>query len=178
MADPATMTAVSMGMSAAGGLLGASGAKQSAAAESEMYQYRAGIAMVNKKIAEQNADYALKVGEQETVRFGMRTRQNIGQIKATQSGSGLDVNTGTAALVRESAHDIARMDMATIRQNAARQAYGHRIEAWQAESEASLLQKASTNAKAAGKINALSSLLSGASSVSSKWTQAKQTGIY
>lgn len=178
MADPATMTMVSMGMSAAGGLLGAGSAKQSAAAESRMYDYKAGIALQNKRIEEQNRDYAFKVGEQEAGRYGIKARQNIGSIKAAQSGTGLDVNTGTAAQVRESAHDIAAMDMATIRQNAARQAYGYSVKAWEAGQEARLYGMASENAKAAGKTNAIASLLSGATSVSSKWQQAKQTGIY
>jgi len=178
MADPATMTALSIGSSAIGGLLGASGTKQSARAESEMYQYRAGIALANKRIEEQNADYAFKVGEQEAMRFGVKTRQNLGSIRAAQSGSGLDVNFGTSAQVRDSAHDLAAMDMSTIRQNAARQAYGYKVKAWEAEQESKLYGMAANKAKAAGNINMFSSLISGASSVSSKWSQAKQTGIY
>lgn len=176
MAGPATMAALSIGSSVAGGLLGAAGAKQSAQAESEMYQYKAGIALANKKIEEQNADYAFKVGEQEAGRFGIKTRQNIGSIRAAQSGSGLDVNTGSAVQVRESAHDLAAMDMATIRQNAARQAYGYKVKAWEAGQEATLYGMAASKAKTAGNINVLSSLISGASSVSSKWMQAKQVG--
>ncbi len=177
MADPVTMMTVgSMGLSAVGGLLGASGAKQSAAAESRMYQYKAGIAQANKKIEEQNADYAYKVGEQESARFGLKSRQQIGSLRAAQSGSGIDVNSGTASLVRDSAHDLARMDMSTIRQNAARQAYGYSVKAWEAGQEANLYGMASENAQRTGKINAFSSLLTGATSVASKWQQGKQVG--
>jgi len=176
--DPGTLAIGSMGLSAASGLLGAAGAKQSAEAESRMYQYRAGLALANKKIEEQNADYALKVGEQEAGRFGIRARQQAGSIRAAQSGSGLDVNSGTAALVRSSAHELAMQDMATIRQNAARQAYGYSVKAWEAGQESQLYGMASQNAQAAGRINAISSLLSGATSVSNKWLQAKQTGIF
>jgi hypothetical protein len=178
MADPATMAVLSIGSSVAGGLLGASGAQQSAKAESEMYQYKAGIALANKRMEEQNANYAYKVGEQETARYGIKARQNIGSIRAAQSGSGLDINSGSAAQVRESAHDLAGMDMATIRQNAARQAYGYTVKAWEAEQEAGLLSRAASNAKQAGKINMFASLIGSASSVSSKWSQAKQTGIF
>jgi len=178
MASPASLAIVGIGSSAAGGIFGAIGAKKTAAAQADMYRYQAGAAQFNKKIAEQNRDYALASGELEAGRYGLKAQQTAGSIKARQAASGISVNTGSAVDVQESAHSIAKTDMGTIRNNAARVAYGYSVEAMQQDLQSGLYMKAASNAKAAGNINAMSSLISGASSVASKWGQASSAGIF
>jgi len=174
----APLAIFSMGSSALGGIMGAIGAKKTAAAQADMYNYQAGVAQYNKQIAIQNENYSFASGEQEAGRYGMKAAQQAGQIRAQQGASGVDVNSGSAAAVQESQHTVAQIDMGTIRQNAARQAYGYAVEAQGQQFQSDLYGMAAKNVKAAGNINAISSLLSGASSVSSKWLQASQAGIF
>lgn len=189
MTAPA-LAGVGIGASILGTGLGMAGAQTSTdaalrqnRAQVSAYQYQAGVADLNRKIAEQNRDYAVAAGEQEAMGYGLKARQQMGKIKVAQGASGLDVNSGSAVDVRESQKLVAGMDMATIRNNAARVAYGHAMEAASATAQKGLYEKAAADTSAAegsikksGKIAMLSSLISGASSVSSKWLQAKQYG--
>lgn len=175
--DPVILTAISIGTTALGAGVSAFGSMKSGEAQAGMYNYQASIAKVNQQIAKQNADYALAAGEVEAQRSGMKTRAQIGETRAIQGASGLDVNTGSAARVRTSEAEIGLQDQALIRSNAARRAYGYEVEGEQQKSQASLYGMAAENASSAGKIGALSSILGGASSVSSKWLQASQIGV-
>jgi len=59
MASPITAIAgVGMAASAVGGILGGIGAKQSGQANAAAYRYKAGVALLNKQINEQNASWA------------------------------------------------------------------------------------------------------------------------
>ncbi len=176
--DPATLAVTSMAASGGGSLLSAFGNLAQGKAQSQMYQYQAGVAQFNQKIAKQNEDYALAVWEQEAGRYGMKARQQIGTTRAIKGASNLDVNSGSAAETVASERTVAGMDMATIRQNAARTAYGYKVEGVKYGAEAGMYQSAASNVSKASKLAAFGSLLSGVTSVSSKWLQASQSGIF
>lgn len=176
--DPITLTAISLGATALGSGVGAVGSIMGGQAQSGMYKYQAGIAQMNQQIAEQDADYSRSVGEVEAQQSGMKTRFQIGNIKAGQSGSGLDVNSGSAALVRKSQHEVGMEDQAVIRSNAAKRAYGYEVEAAQQTAQGQVYKMAAEKSETAGTIGAITSILGGASSVSGKWLQAKQVGIF
>lgn len=158
--------------------MSASGAMQEGEAVSATALYKAGVAKVNKDIALQNADYEYYVGAHEAQRVGLAGRERMGQIRATQGASGLDVNFGSNQRVQESQQSIVSHDQRTVRANAARRAYGHEIEALSATHSGELYKAAATNAKTAASIKATTSLLSGAASVSSKWLGASQAGMF
>ena|SRR5882757_386847 len=178
MADPLTIAGIGMGASAAGSILGAFGAEQGGQAQSQMYQYQAAIAQMNSKIAKQNADYTRAVGEVQAQQSGMKTRAQVGQTVATQGASGLDVNKGSNVAVRQSETEIGQYEQTVIRSNAAKKAYGYEVEAASDTAQANLDTMAASQAEKAGDIGALSSLLGGASSVSSKWLQGRQIGLF
>lgn len=176
--DPGSIAAAGIGSSLLGSLTGTFGAMSGGEAQSQMFQYQAGVAQLNKKIALQNADYSRATGEVQAQESGMKTAALLGTQKATQGAGGLAVNSGSNADVRSSTEDIGGFDQTTIRANAAKRAYGYEVEATQDESQSKLFQMAGDNALKAGKISALSSILGGASSVSSKWLQGNQQGLW
>ncbi len=178
MASPGILGGLGIAASIGGSLLSASGEKQKAAATSQMYTYQAGIADLNKRIALGNRDYAIYSGGEEAKRFGMKSAQVAGSIKAKQSASGVDVASGSSVDVQQSQKQVSDLDMATIRNNAARKAYGYQLEADTAEMQTQMYTAASSNSLAAGNIAALGSLISGASSVSSKWLQGNSQGLW
>lgn len=178
MASPTAVGTVGLGASAAGSLISAFGAKSTGDANAKMYSYQAGIAQLNSQIALQNADYARNKGEEEAVIEGRKGAQTLGQIKATQGASGLDVNSGSNKDVQESQIETTKLDLNQTRSNAAKTAYDYTVQSQQDISQAGLYDMASSNSRTAGNINAVASLVSGAGSVSTKWLAGNTAGLW
>jgi len=83
-------------------------------------RYQSSIADTNAKMAEQ--------GDLEASKENLKTQQTVGAIKAQQGASGVSVGSGSAALVRGGANLVGAVDEATIRNNAARKAWGYKIQ--------------------------------------------------
>lgn len=171
LADPITMMAVAgLTATAAGGVTSAIGGSYASDAKAQMYQYQAGVAGINAKIAKENADYSRYTGEIEAEKSGMKTKFQTGTMKTAQAAHGLDVNTGSTKDARESQHDVGLFDQAIIRSNAARRAYGFEIEEAKYKAEGDMYNKASESTKKAGKLSMIGSLIGTAGSVASKWS--------
>lgn len=177
MADPftaGTMAAVSIGTSLIGGGITAAGQAQAGASNAAQYKYRAGVAELNAKIARQNSDYAIEAGGTQAERAGLTTGFTIARQKVAQSGNGFDVNSGSAAAVRDSTRDIGIVDQNTIRTNAGRKALSFRNQAIGLDAEAQGSLMAGENAKTAARYAVAGTLIGTASSVASKWAQGSQ----
>lgn len=177
MGGPTALASIAGGANMGGSVLGAIGALTSGNANAAMYNYKAGMALINKQVADQNAQYAIESGGISAEERGLQGGQQIGATKVAQSGAGIDVNSGTAAVVRQNQTSAVGEDQAIIRWNASKKAYGQEVEAAQDTAESVLDTSAAANAKTAGQIGALSSILGGVSSVASKWSQANTLGI-
>jgi hypothetical protein len=167
-----------MGSSLMGGLTGALGSIMGGSSQSAMYKYQAGIATMNAKVAKQNAEYAIQSGESQSFQSGQKTRFQIGQQKTAQGASNLDVNSGSPSQVRDSQQAVGMVDQSTIRTNAGRKAYGFEVESAQDTAQAGADLAAAKNATTAGDIGAFSSIIGSAGSVSSKWLQGNQIGLW
>lgn len=178
MADPVTLGMMSLATTAIGGGISAFGAQKAGAATQQMYNYQAGVARINSQIDKQNQEYALNQGEAEAQRYGLKAGQRMGEIKVAQAASNLDVNSGSAVDVRDSQHKVSEMDMTQIRSNAAKTAYDFDVKSVMDLNQASLDVMAGQNAKIAGDIKAAESFIGTASSVSSKWMQGQQAGMW
>lgn len=179
MADPISMVAVgSMAASAAGGIVSGLGAEQSAEANAQAYRYKAGVAQLNKQINKQNAAWALQSGDIQAMESGMKAGQQIAETKVIQAASNLDVNSGSAAAVRDTQTTVAAFDQNVIRWDASKTAYGYETKAVTDEAETNLDKMAASQSEEAGKYAMWSSFLGGASSVSSKWMQGSQAGAF
>lgn len=165
------------GASVASTALSIFGTLKAGSSAAASYKYKAGMALINKQLALQNADYARKIGEVQAGESGLKSRFQMGKILTGQSASGFDVNSGSAVGVRSSQQKIAQIDQGLIRANAARRAYGYDVEAAKDEAESGMNLRAASDVKSASKLTAITSLISGASSVADKWTQASQYGL-
>jgi hypothetical protein len=177
MADPVTLAGISTGTTITGSLLSAFGKAYAGEAQAGMYNYQAGIARMNQRIALQNADYERNVGEVQAQESGMKTRAEVGATTAAQASKGLDVNRGSTVDVRTSEVEIGQQNENIIRANAGRRAYGYDVEAVQDTAQAGLYDMAAKSSKIEGGIGALGSLLSGGTSVADKWLKAGTIGI-
>lgn len=178
MTSPSAVGGAGLGMSLAGGLLSAFGAEKAGAAQQQMYNYQAAVAQINSKIDIQNADYAVNQGEQQSTAYGMKEAQTFGQIRASEGASNIDVNSGSASQVQSSERAVGAIDTTTIRSNAAKVAYDYDTKSTMDLNQATLDTMAGVNAKTAGDINAASSVLGTVGSVSTKWAQGTQSGMF
>lgn len=176
MADPFSMMA--MAASAGSGILGAVGAVQQGQSQGAMYNYQAGVAGVNAELARRNADYALTTGEQQAGIQGMKARAQIGQTTARMGASGVAVGSGSSKDVLASEHSISQMEQGITRNNAARQAYGYNVDAAMGVAQAGAYNAAADDARSAGNLKAIGSILGGVSSVSSKWSSGTSSGLF
>src|SRR6266704_1809969 len=93
MADPLTLG--TMGVAAAGGIVQGIGARFSGEAQGAAYRYKAGVALLNKQINEQNANWALESGDIKSMEEGLKAGEEIGQ-NTRRSGSVRYANAGGA----------------------------------------------------------------------------------
>jgi hypothetical protein len=154
--------AISVLADAAGALESAYGAKESAA-------YQAEVARINAGTAGWNAKQTMQAGEVAAANKGLQTRAQIGAMKAGQGASGVDVNTGSALDTRVGTSAIGMTDARTITSDAAKRAYGYET------NQASFLGEAN-QAEEAGNIGAISSLITGISSVSNDFAKWQMVG--
>jgi len=161
-----------------GGITSAIGGFEQGQAEKRMYDYQAGIARLNAQISEQNAKYASDVGELQAGMYGTKAAQQLGAIKSTQASHGLDIRSGSAAQVQASERLVSATDMAAIRSNAARTAFNYREMAQQGAAQAGLDVMAGRTAATAGMIRAATSIIGGATSVSSQWLTGQKAGLW
>ena len=174
----AALGAVGIGATLAGGITSAIGAESSAAATQQSYNYQAGVAQINSTIDLRNADYARSQGETQAMQYGLQAGQRQAQIRNTQAASGLDVNSGSAAAVQASQKTITGIDTAQIRSNAAKTAYDYDVKSTMDLNQSTLDVMAGDNAITAGNFQAASSILGSVGSVSSKWMQGSQSGMF
>jgi hypothetical protein len=159
----------------AGGGISAFGAYEGGQARAASANYQAQVAANNAKIAQWNASMEAASGAAKESAQGMKTAASAGTAKAAQGASGIDVNTGSAANVRQAVAKLGALDALTIRSNTARSVYGYEVAATSDEAQSQLLSAEAKQAGEAGDISALGTFLSSASSVGSKFA-SMQTG--
>lgn len=118
----------SMGLSAIGAITSAF--TQSAAYKAQG-DYEATVANTNAKLAQLQSKQTLEAGDIEASRKDLQTQQAVGATRAQQGASGVDVASGSSALVRNSIQSVGQQDELTIRSNAQKQAWGYQTEAMQ-----------------------------------------------
>lgn len=159
----------------AGAVISGAGAIQAGQAQQKAATYQAQVAKNNSLIAEQNAQHAEEAGLAQAQASSLKARATSGRIRAAQAASGIDVNTGSAVDVQESAAEQGHQDTETVMSNAELQAYGYRSQGTGFNAQAGLDEQVARQAPIGAAFSATGGLLSSASSVGSKWAQAGGT---
>ncbi|MCO7513713.1 hypothetical protein NJF44_01335 [Pseudomonas guariconensis] len=142
MCAVAAIPFIAMGASA---LIGAQQAQQQGAATAEAN-------LQNAAFADAAASDAIKRGEFEADQSRIDTRAMIGAQRAGFAANGIDVNSGSAADVQDDTAALGEQDALTIKNNAAREAWGYRTQAQQN-------RMAASNARRSGQAGMFGSLL-------------------
>lgn len=163
------MVAASLGSAA----VGAYGSIYAGQAASNAANYNAAIQMQNSEQAKRNSEIASQSGMANQNIQQLKTRAQVGSIKANQGASGVGIHSGSSMDVSESAAVLGEMDALTIRSRATREAYGYETQAVDFQNKATLERQEAKNAKTASYINAGSSLLGGAEDAYGKYKKYK-----
>lgn len=107
--------------------------------------YEADTEGQNVEIARLMGRDALQRGLLDEWSFRRGASQVQGQQRARLAGSGVDVNTGSAAYLQEEMIVATDLDALAIRQNAGREAYGYEVEAYGASRRQGLAQLEATS---------------------------------
>jgi hypothetical protein len=178
MASPQVLAGGSIGGAGAGGIIGGIGSLLSGQSQAAASTYKAGVAQLNKQINTQNAAWASEAGQIQAQESGMKARSQIGQTKVVQAASGFDVNSGTGSKVRQDQSTVADYDQNVIQWDAAKTAYGYETKATMDQAQSNLDVMAASSETEAGELGMATSFINAGSSVSSKWLQASQAGVF
>ena len=144
------------------------GQSNAAAASAGQANYQAQLARNNQMVAEWNAQRALEQGRVAEQQQRFKTAQVIGAQRAALASQGGDVNSGSPLDIVGDSARAGEFDAQTVRNNAAMQAYGFRVQAANAGAQSNLYSANAANATAALPFALGSSLLGGASSLFGK----------
>ena len=160
---------LSSAASLVGAVTGARGAIDAGGANADAATYQAAVARNNKIISDQNATYALQAGKASESNQRQKTAQTIGAQRAAMAANGIDIGSGSPLNLQADTAMIGELDALTIRNNALRNAINFSRQASDFGANASLLDRRAESSRNAGNLNAISSIVGGASSVSDKW---------
>jgi len=116
----------------------------------------------NAQVAELQAADAVERGAAEESRFRSGVRLMIGSQRAGQAASNVDVGFGSAVDVQADAAMLGELDALTIRTNAAREAWGFKVQAEDSRRRAEIQRKEGVMLEASG----------GAQATAQRWQMA------
>lgn len=149
-----------------------SAAKQAGIATREAAESEAQLSDFNASVADAQAQDAVQRGQDEESRYRTGVRDLIGSQRAGYAASGVAVEFGSAVDVQADAAFLGELDALTIRNNAAREAWGMKVQAVDLRKRAEIQRKTGAMAEATGReqqkaarIGAATTLVAGAGSL-------------
>lgn len=156
-------------MALVGAAVSAYGSYESAKSNAAAANYQSQVAKNNAQIAQQNAVFSAQAGAAKESAQGMKNAAAVGNLKAKQAASGVDVDTGSSANVMAAAKELGSLDLGTTRSNTSKEVYGYEVAATGDTAQAQLLQSEASNYSNMAPISALGTFLTGAGSAGSKY---------
>lgn len=145
------LTGVGTAVSVAGQLKAGGAAKRAGEAERRAAESQAELLDYNAAVADLQAQDAIERGGEEEARFRQRIRATIGAQRAGFAASNIDVGYGSAVDVQADAAFLGELDALTIRTNAAREAWGYKVEATDIRKRAEIARREGVMLEAAGR---------------------------
>lgn len=152
------------------------GAMQQGKAAAAQAEYQAAVGRNNAILATRAADDARLRGEEAARRRAVETRQLSGRQRAVLAANGVLVDQGSALDLTSDTAEIGKLDELTIRSNAEREALGYEAQGMNFNASAQLNDMRADNARSSAMGSAFGTVLTGATSVASKWYQYRKEG--
>lgn len=104
---------------------------------------------INSRLSTMQSDDALRRGDEAAGEVIRKASQVRGSQRAAYAAQGIDVDSGSAALLQDESDTAGRVDAVTIRNNAWREAWGYKVEAAQASASGQFAKRAADTAATA-----------------------------
>lgn len=164
----AVMTAIALGSLALGAFSTVQqvrGQRKAGKLANEAAQEEAALIDYNATIADQQAADALERGQERKQAVRSATRQVIGTQRAGFAGQGVDVSSGSAADVQADAAFLGELDALTEETNAAREAWGIKVQATDLRNRADVTRRTGVNQQKAANAASWGTAIGGAANV-------------
>lgn len=166
-----TLGTVATGLQVAGAITSTAGAYNKSKSDKAAYEYQAAVNRNNSTMAEWNARDAITRGQKAEQQQRLKTAALKSTQRASFAARGMALDEGSPLAILDDTAFMGEQDALTLRDNAARDAWGYRVQAGNYASDAGML---STRADAESPLKAgASSLLSNAGAVASSWYSRK-----
>lgn len=166
------MAGVGTGISTVGTIKAGNAQRRAGEAAQDAANSQGDLADANAAIAELQAEDAIQRGAEAESRYRMMVRTSIGAQRAGFAASNINVAYGSAVDVQEDAARLGELDALTIRTNAAREAWGYEVQAYNyrkggdiSRREGEMAAKAGRSAQTASRWDAAGGLFSAGSSL-------------
>lgn len=116
----------------------------------------------NASLSDLQAADAVARGEQSAQIKGRDVRATIGDARTSYAGQGVQLDTGSAVDVQRDIASLGALDIATIRNNAAREAWGFTTQAENARFQGTLAKAGANQAAAGIRADSINTLITGA----------------
>jgi hypothetical protein len=158
MCEPATLTMISIGLTAATGLYGADQQRKAGRHEQE-------VAEQNARLDRLRQDQAREAGNSQEEQQRARVRQVLASQRAAFAAQGIDASTGSPLDILGDTAGAGYGDALTMRSNALREAWGFGVSATNEVNRGRA-------ARRSGNSQAVGTLLSSAASAAGQWGSA------
>ena len=169
----AALPIISLVATIAGPILGAMGQQQQGQAAAQMGQHNAAVARNNAILAQMQAVTAERIGGIKAAKEQLKARQLAGLQRAGAGARGVALGSGSIEDIISDTFGQGKLNAQTQRDIARRQALGFTTQAAGFEDQAGVALATGSNTASAFNLKATTTLLSGASSVASKWQDYK-----
>lgn len=169
------MGGITMGLQGISGIMGASGQYAQGKAEEQAYKHQAAVNEQNAKLAQVSADNARQQAMVEEERSGKQFEQLMGTQRATFAANGLDSSSESNSLILQDTAWGAAEEATWIRHQGMMKKWGFQNEQYQHLRDADMNRAAAKNARKAGRMNAIGTLLGTAANMAMTGYQMKGT---
>lgn len=122
----------------ASGILNSSGEAEYGEWQKQQFEF-------NKQIAEMQSKDAIRRGDSEARKVRKAGKQIIGSQRAALAAQGIEIDSGSALDIQGDTAYLSEMDALTIKNNAAREAWGYKMDALQSGYQGQMAQYAAQN---------------------------------
>lgn len=164
------LPAVAIGLTLVSGVMGAAAAQQQAAAEAQAYNTQAQIAERNRIIADQDRIQAIRTAQIAEEDKARENRRSLASLRAAYGSTGLEMAGSPLDVLSDTSIEMA-LDQQRTGYDAYIQNREGAIKMAGYTEDASQARSAAKNAKIAGRMKAMGSLLSSASQGASMGAQ-------
>ncbi len=163
----ATMGSIGTGLQVAGMVSGAFGAYNQSKATQQAYDYQAAVNRNNAQIAEWQAQDSITRGQKAEQSQRLKTAQLQSSQRAAFAARGVALDEGSPLNILNDTDYMGELDALTIRDNAAKEAWGHRTQGANYSNDSAMLSARADAESPLG--SAAGTLLTGAGAVADSW---------